>query len=35
MSCNRALAQLTRIETAAGAFVDTPDARVAVEAFDQ
>jgi uncharacterized repeat protein (TIGR04042 family) len=35
MSCNRALAQLTRIETAAGAFADTPDARVAVEAFDQ
>ena len=35
MSCSRALAQLARIETAGGAFADTPDARVVVEAFDQ
>jgi uncharacterized repeat protein (TIGR04042 family) len=35
MSCSRALAQLARIEAAAGAFADTPAARVVVEAFDQ
>ncbi len=35
MPCSRARAQLARIETAAGVFADTPDARVAVEAFDQ
>ena len=35
MSCSRALAQLVRIETAAGAFVDVPDARVVVEGFDE
>jgi uncharacterized repeat protein (TIGR04042 family) len=34
MPCRRALAQLARIETAAGAFTDIPDARVAVEAFE-
>ena len=33
--CRRALAQLARIETAAGAFADVPDARVAVDAFDE
>ena len=35
MPCRRALAQLARIETAAGAFTDVPDARVAVDAFDE
>ena len=35
MPCSRAMAQLARIETAAGAFADVPDARVVVEAFDQ
>jgi uncharacterized repeat protein (TIGR04042 family) len=34
MPCRRALAQLARIETAAGAFTKLPDARVAVEAFE-
>ena len=33
--CSRAMAQLARIETAAGAFADTPDARVAIDAFDE
>jgi uncharacterized repeat protein (TIGR04042 family) len=33
--CRRALAQLARIETAAGAFTDVPDARVAVDGFDE
>ena len=32
--CGRALAQLARIETAAGAFTELRDARVAVEAFE-
>jgi uncharacterized repeat protein (TIGR04042 family) len=32
--CRRALAQLARIEAAASAFTGNPDARVAVEAFD-
>jgi uncharacterized repeat protein (TIGR04042 family) len=35
MPCRRAMAQLARIETAAGAFTDVPDARVAVDAFDE
>ena len=35
MPCRRALAQLARIETAAGAFTDVPDARVAVDGFDE
>ena len=35
MSCSRALAQLSRIEMAASAYAHIPDARVAVEAFDQ
>jgi uncharacterized repeat protein (TIGR04042 family) len=33
--CRRALAQLARIETAAGAFADVPGARVAVDGFDE
>lgn len=33
--CSRALAQLARIETAAGAFADVPDARVSVDAFHE
>jgi uncharacterized repeat protein (TIGR04042 family) len=35
MACSRAMAQLGRIETAAAAFTDVPDARVAVDAFDE
>ena len=35
MACSRAMAQLARIETAAGAFTDVPDARVAVDGFDE
>jgi uncharacterized repeat protein (TIGR04042 family) len=35
MPCRRALAQIARIESAAGAFTNVPDARVAVEAFDE
>ena len=35
MPCSRAMAQLARIETAAGAFVVLPDARVAIDAFDE
>ena len=35
MPCRRALAQLARIETAAGAFTDVPDARVAGDGFDE
>lgn len=35
MACSRAMAQLARIETAAGAFTSVPDARVAVDAFDE
>jgi uncharacterized repeat protein (TIGR04042 family) len=35
MPCRRALAQLARIETAAGAFTDIPDARVVVDGFDE
>jgi uncharacterized repeat protein (TIGR04042 family) len=35
MPCSRALAQLARIEAAAGAFTDVPDARVAVDGFDE
>jgi uncharacterized repeat protein (TIGR04042 family) len=35
MPCRLALAQLARIETAAGAFTDVPDARVAVDGFDE
>jgi hypothetical protein len=35
MSCSRAIAQLARIEAAAGAFGHLPDARVAVDAFDE
>jgi uncharacterized repeat protein (TIGR04042 family) len=33
--CTSAMAQLARIETAAEAFADLPDARVAVDAFDE
>jgi uncharacterized repeat protein (TIGR04042 family) len=33
--CSRAMAQLSRIETAAGAFADFPQARVTVDAFEQ
>jgi uncharacterized repeat protein (TIGR04042 family) len=33
--CSRASAQLKRIETAAVAFADFPDARVRVEAFEE
>jgi uncharacterized repeat protein (TIGR04042 family) len=35
MPCRRAMAQLARIETAAGAFTGVPDARVAVDGFDE
>jgi uncharacterized repeat protein (TIGR04042 family) len=35
MACSLAMAQLARIETAAGAFAGVPDARVAVDAFDE
>jgi uncharacterized repeat protein (TIGR04042 family) len=35
MPCRRALAQLARIETAAGAFTGVPDARVAIDGFDE
>jgi uncharacterized repeat protein (TIGR04042 family) len=35
MPCRRALAQLARIETAAGAFAGIPDARVAIDGFDE
>jgi uncharacterized repeat protein (TIGR04042 family) len=35
MPCRRALAQLARIETAAGAFTGIPDARVAIDGFDE
>jgi uncharacterized repeat protein (TIGR04042 family) len=35
MPCRLALAQLARIETAAGAFTDVPDARVTVDGFDE
>jgi uncharacterized repeat protein (TIGR04042 family) len=34
-ACPRAQAQLARIETAAGAFTDVPDARVSVDAFEE
>jgi uncharacterized repeat protein (TIGR04042 family) len=33
--CPRAQAQLARIESAAGAFTDVPDARVTVDAFEE
>jgi uncharacterized repeat protein (TIGR04042 family) len=33
--CRRALAQLARIEAAAGAFPNLPDARVVVDGFDE
>ena len=33
--CGRALAQLARIEAASQLFADLPDARVAVEAFEE
>jgi uncharacterized repeat protein (TIGR04042 family) len=33
--CRRALAQLARIEAAANAFTGVPDARVAVDGFDE
>jgi uncharacterized repeat protein (TIGR04042 family) len=35
MPCRRALAQLARIETAAGAFTDVPGARVAIDGFEE
>jgi uncharacterized repeat protein (TIGR04042 family) len=35
MPCRRALVQLARIEAAAGAFTNLPDARVAVDGFDE
>jgi uncharacterized repeat protein (TIGR04042 family) len=35
MPCRRALAQLARIEAAAGAFTNLPAARVAVDGFDE
>ena len=35
MACSRAVGQLARIEAAAGAFTHLPDARVAVDAFDE
>jgi uncharacterized repeat protein (TIGR04042 family) len=35
MPCSRALAQLARIETTAGAFSGDPAARVAVDAFEE
>jgi hypothetical protein len=35
LPCRRALAQLARIETVAGAFTGVPDARVAVDGFDE
>ena len=34
-SCRRAMAQLARIETAAEAFTNLPDPRVAVDGFDE
>lgn len=34
-ACSHAMDQLARIEEAAGAFVDTPGARVAVDSFDE
>jgi len=33
--CSRAQAQLARIETAADAFLDLPDPRVTVDAFEE
>jgi uncharacterized repeat protein (TIGR04042 family) len=33
--CSRAIAQLARIETAASAFTDIPDARVTLDAFEE
>jgi uncharacterized repeat protein (TIGR04042 family) len=33
--CSLALGQLARLEAAGGRFLQTPDARVAVEAFDE
>jgi uncharacterized repeat protein (TIGR04042 family) len=33
--CSRAQAQLARIEAAADAFTDVPDARVTVDAFEE
>jgi uncharacterized repeat protein (TIGR04042 family) len=33
--CGRALAQLACIEAAAGAFTSVPDARVAIDGFDE
>jgi uncharacterized repeat protein (TIGR04042 family) len=35
MPCRRAMAQLARIETVAGAFTGVPGARVAVDGFDE
>jgi uncharacterized repeat protein (TIGR04042 family) len=35
MSCSRATVQLARIEAVAATFTHIPDARVAVEAFDE
>ncbi len=35
MPCSRALAQLARIEAAAGAFTDVLGARVAVDGFEE
>ena len=34
-ACSQAVTQLARIETAAGAFGDVPDARVTVDAFEE
>ena len=34
-ACSRAQAQLARIEIAANAFTDLPDARVSVDAFEE
>jgi uncharacterized repeat protein (TIGR04042 family) len=33
--CSRALAQLARIETVSQTFAETPDARVAIDAFEE
>ena len=35
MACSRALGQLARIEAKASQFTDIPDARVAIDGFDE
>ena len=33
--CSRSMAQLSRIETAAACYADSPDARVTIDAFEE